>query len=125
VRIEGSSEDVSAETFYVVVGRATNRLPGPMSPRNASVVQHSLRWIVEVVELPVTRRLDEQGGEYAAQDQGDRQEKENGVHVGASFMLASIRDEPQITMALDAGIRMAATRGLINPAAAALTATML
>ena len=89
------------------------------------VVQHALWRVVQVIELPVPGRLDEQGGEYAAQDQGDRQEKEDRVHVPTSFMLASIRDEPQITMALDAGIRMAATRGLINPAAAALTATML
>lgn len=111
---------VSGSTSIVATAGESND-----NPELASVVQHALRRIVEVVELPVSGGLDEQHGEDAAQYQGDRKEKEDGVHVRASFMLASIRDEPQITMALDAGIRMAATRGLINPAAAALTATML
>ncbi len=88
-------------------------------------MQHSLRRIVQVVELTVSSRLHEQRGEDAPQDQGDREKKEDRVHVLPPFIEASMRDEPQITMALDAGMRMAATSGLIKPTAAALTATML
>jgi len=90
-----------------------------------SVLQHALRGVVQIVELSVTRCLDEQRGEDAPQDQGDREKEEDRVHARPSFVEASTRDEPQITMALDAGMSMAATSGLIQPAAAALTATML
>jgi hypothetical protein len=45
--------------------------------------------------------------------------------AGLDARATSTLDAPQITMALDRGISTAATKGLIQPAAAALTATIL
>ncbi len=98
-------------------------MPSTMS--SSSVVQHALRWVVQVVELAAAYRLHEQEREDRAEQKGDRQEKEDRVHVRSLLIDTSMREEPQITIALEAGMRIAATRGLIKPAAAALTATML
>ena len=92
---------------------------------NRSVVQHPFRRVVQVVELAVTHGLDEQHGENRSEKERDRQQKEDRVHVCPRLTDDSTRDEPHITIALDAGMRMAATRGLMRPAAAAVTATTL
>ena len=93
--------------------------------RALSVVQDPLGRVVEVIELPITHGQDEQHDKDPAQDQGEGDKEKYRVHAFALSIDASTRDAPQITMALDAGIRMAATSGLIRPAAAALTATIL
>ena len=117
-------------TFASVGVRLSSSIVGGVKRGNPeacefSVVEHAFRRIVKVIELPVAGRLDEQRREDTAQNQGDRQKKEDRVHVSLPPIEASMRDEPQITRALDAGIRMAATSGLTKPAAAALTATIL
>ena len=99
--------------------------PARVKPGDASVVQDSLGRVVEIVELSVAHRQHKQHDEDSAQDQGDWDKEEYRIHAFTLSIDASTREAPQITMALDAGIRMAATSGLIRPAAAALTATIL
>ena len=90
-----------------------------------SVVQHALGGIVEVVVLPRANGVDEEAGEDTAQHESHRQQKENRPHASALLTAISTRDAPQITNALESGIRIAATSGLTHPAAAAVTARAL
>ena len=90
-----------------------------------SVVQNPLGRVVEVVELAAPHRHHEQDGEDGAERDGDGDEIQQGVHAVSLRTVPSTRDAPQMTSALESGIRIAATNGLIHPAAAALTARIL
>jgi hypothetical protein len=89
------------------------------------ILQDSLWRVIQVVELSATGCNNEQHQEHGTQEYRDRQEEKNRVHELSSRTLASTREAPQITMALESGIRMAATSGFTYPAAAAPTAMML
>ena len=81
-----------------------------------SVVQDALGWIVQVVELAASSRIEEEPRE---------EQEENRVHASALRTDASTREAPQITTPLESGISTAATSGFTSPAAAAPTASTL
>lgn len=89
------------------------------------ILQDSLRWVIQIVELPATGCNNEQYHEHGTQEYRYRQEEENRVHELSTRTVASTREAPHITMALDSGIRTAATSGFTYPAAAAPTARIL
>lgn len=90
------------------------------------VVEDALGGIVEIVELAVAYGPQEGQGEEQAETDGEGHKEEERVHHDPCVRAA--RSTPcaeRITAALDSGIRIAATRGLIHPEAAKATATML
>ena len=93
--------------------------------RQSLLLQHALGRVVEVIELALLHRPEEQHGEDAAEQQRDRQQEEHRLHWSPCRTRRSTRSAPQMTSPLESGISSAATSGLINPAAAADTATTL
>ena len=89
------------------------------------LLQHPPGRVVEVIELALLYGPQEEQGEHASQDQGNRQEEDDGVHASPFFTRRSTRSAPQMTSPLESGMSSAATSGLTNPAAAAETATTL
>jgi hypothetical protein len=90
-----------------------------------SVVQDALGGIVQIVELAGAHGQHEEDGKDRAEQDGDGDQEEHCVHANCLRTVASTREAPQMTMALDRGMSTAATSGLIHPATAALTARTL
>jgi len=88
------------------------------------VVEDPLRGIVQVVELSVAHRPEEEHHEDEPQSESDRDQEAQRVHECLRIR-ASTRDAPQTTIPLESGMRTAAIRGLMRPAAAAETAVTL
>lgn len=96
--------------------------------RLASILEHPLRRIIQIVELTLFDRPQKQDGEQPAERERHGQEEEDGSHLvprSARATVASTRAAPQMTMPLESGISTAATSGLIQPAMAAPTASTL
>ena len=89
------------------------------------LLQHAPGWVVEIVELPLLHRPEEEQGKESTKQDRDGQEEEQSVHGSPSRTMRSTRNAPQITRPLESGISSAATSGLTSPAAAADTATTL
>ena len=95
------------------------------SPRALVVVQYAHGWVVEVVELTIVDRRDEEAHEDRAQKERSGEEKGYSSHIPAFLRRGSTRSAVTTTMALESGIKIAAASGLMSPPAAAPTATIL
>ncbi len=89
------------------------------------VVQDALGRIVQIIELPIPGRTQEQPYEQPGERHGDRQQEKKRLHQSPPRIIRSTRAAFQITTLLDSGMSTAATSGLIRPATAAATASAL
>ena len=95
------------------------------SPPRFSVLQDPLRGIIQIFELAPFHRDDEEDGEEGAQGHSDGEKEEDRVHHSPRSTARSTREAPQMTIPLERGMRIAATRGFTHPAAATETAPIL
>ena len=99
-----------------------SRSTGTPGVLRAVVLEHAQGGVVQVVELTVSGRQDEQRREDPAQGQRQGQQPEQGDHGRTSLRG---RPQTQSTQPLDRGIHRAATRGSTRPVSARATATAL
>ena len=88
-------------------------------------MQHSNRRRIQIVKLPAPRTDDEGDNRHEHHQRGERHDNEDHAHDARSFGNVVLDHDANTTVNELAGIRIAATSGLIVPVTASAAPTML